>query len=67
MEHDGGAKRCNAQFYAEHLTRRYCERTGKPLSALPCFRILSFNLGSTAWGEDAGKAYYVPSTPYERR
>lgn len=65
MEYDGGTKRYNAQFYAEHLTRRYCERTGKPLPDDPKFHM--FSLGTTAWDEDAGTAYYVPPPPYERR
>jgi hypothetical protein len=30
MEYDGGTKRRDAQFYAEHLTWRYCEWMGKP-------------------------------------
>jgi len=65
IEYDGGVKRYDAQFYAEHLTRRYCERTGKSLPKDPKFHM--FSLGTTAWDEDAGTAHYVQPPPYERR
>ena len=65
MEHDGGIKRYNAQFYAEHLTRVYCRRKGKPLPKGPKFH--AFSLGTTAWDEETGSAYYVPAPPYERQ
>ncbi len=65
MQYDGGSKRYDAQLFAEHLTRQYCDRTGKPLPEHSAFRF-SFSRGSTAWDEDTGRAYYVPP-PYERR
>ena len=57
IQYDGGAKRLEAEYSAGHLVRVYCERTGKPLPRYPIFHI--YKRSTTAWDEDAGKAYYV--------
>ena len=64
IQYDGGRKRHDAEYSAEHLTRKYCERKGKPLPThKACFRI--YDRGRSEWDEETGRAYYVPPPSYE--
>lgn len=64
IQFDGGRKRHDAEYSAEHLTRKYCERTGKPLPThTACFRM--YTRGWSEWDEEAGEAHYVAPPSYE--